>query len=63
MAHTHRATARDARPALSISRTASGRRATAPLAAGELPPAPTDAEVEAMARKLGAPIRRTVAAE
>jgi hypothetical protein len=32
-------------------------------APGELPPAPTDAEVEAMARKLGAPIRGTVPAE
>jgi hypothetical protein len=29
----------------------------------ELPPAPTDAEVEAMARKLGAQIRGTVDAE
>ena len=63
MPPTDRATARDARPVLSMARPPSERRATAMGPLDELPPAPTDAEVEAMARKLGAPIRRTVDAE
>jgi hypothetical protein len=63
MPPTDRATARDARPVLSMARPPSERRATALGPLDELPPAPTDAEVEAMARKLGAQIRGTVDAE
>ena len=54
---------RDPRPALSMKRPERERRDDVRAPGGDLPPAPTDAEVEAMARKLGAPIRRTVDAE